>query len=82
FWRTKEKAEVDFIINFNLQLIPVEVKYKNFKQPAIERSLKSFIDKYQPARALVVTKDFHGKKKFGQTEVRFLPFWELISFKF
>lgn len=77
FWRTKDRAEVDFVINFGQKIIPVEAKYKNLKQPVIERSAKSFIDKYQPEKFLVINKTLKDHVKIGGTKVEFLPFWEI-----
>lgn len=81
FWRTKDKAEVDFIINRAERIIPVEVKYKTFTEPTIERSLRSFIEKYHPAKAMVITKDFEKQIKLDKTAVEFLPFWGLFKTK-
>lgn len=78
FWRTIDKAEVDFIYSQGDKIIPIEVKYTDFKKPVIEKSLRSFIDKYNPKIALVVTKNFHAYMDYGGTKVKFLPFWELI----
>lgn len=78
FWRTIDKAEVDFIYSQGDKIIPIEVKYADFKKPVIEKSLRSFIDRYNPKTALVVTKNFHAYMDYGGTKVKFLPFWELI----
>ena len=78
FWRTKEKAEVDFVINWGGKIIPIEVKYQGFKKPTTGRSLRSFINKYQPEKALVITKDFEQKLKINKTTIEFLPFWQII----
>lgn len=40
FWRTKDKAEVDFIIDLRRKVVPLEVKYKKLKNPAIGHSLE------------------------------------------
>ncbi|RLI46283.1 hypothetical protein DRO69_03440 [Candidatus Bathyarchaeota archaeon] len=73
YWRTIAKAEVDFVLRLNEQVIPIEVKYQTFKQPKISKSLRSFIKTYKPKRAMVVTKDFWGKKKIEDTIVMFTP---------
>ena len=75
FWRAKDKNEVDFIILKNRELVPLEVKYQNFKSPSIPNSLKSFIAKYSPARAVVLTKDFMERTTYLKTEVYFMPAW-------
>ncbi|MBS3056505.1 MAG: ATP-binding protein [Candidatus Aenigmarchaeota archaeon] len=53
YWRTKSKAEVDFVIEKENEIIPIEVKLNN-AMFTIERSLRSFIDTYKPKQALVV----------------------------
>ena len=79
YWRTKDKAEVDFIVSVGNKLIPIEVKYADIKKPEIERSLRSFIEKYSPEKAFVVNKSFKGRVDIGKTEINFIPFWELIG---
>lgn len=72
-WRTIAKAEVDFILRTNEEIIPIEVKFQTFKKPKISRSLRSFIQTYKPKRALVVTKDFWSQEKIQDTTVMFAP---------
>jgi predicted AAA+ superfamily ATPase len=75
YWRTKQKAEVDFIITVeDLKILPVEVK-NNLKKPEISRSFHSFITAYSPDNAVILNQDYIGMKKSGDTEVFFLPFW-------
>jgi len=54
YWRTKAKAEVDFVIEKDIGLIPIEVKL-SAKPDKIPRSLRSFIHKYRPNKAIIVT---------------------------
>lgn len=77
FWRTKSQAEVDFVLDFGEEVIPVEVKFKSFEKPKVERSLRSFITKYNPKIAYVVSKDFSGQILIENTKVFFVPFWNL-----
>ena len=69
FWRTTAKAEVDFVLKKEEEVIPIEAKLT----PKITRSLLSFIKTYSPSKALVVnlseSKSFVRKK----TRVLFLP---------
>ena len=53
YWRTKSKAEVDFVLEFDNQLIPIEVKSGGMTG-TITKSLRSFIETYQPEIAYVV----------------------------
>lgn len=50
YWRTKSKAEVDFVINDTL---PVEVK-SGLTKPVVGKSLYSFISKYKSKSALIL----------------------------
>jgi predicted AAA+ superfamily ATPase len=58
YWRTKTKTEVDFVVERDNAVIPVEVKL-SANPGKIERGLRSFIGMYQPKTALVVT--YNGK---------------------
>lgn len=80
YWRTKDRAEVDFIYSLGETVVPIEVKYRSFSEPSIERSLRSFIDKYNPQKAVIVTRDFEAKFKIEKTDVIFIPFWLLPKF--
>ncbi|GAH20464.1 unnamed protein product, partial [marine sediment metagenome] len=77
FWRTKEKAEVDFVINSGRGVIPVEVKYRKLEKPEIQRSMQSFIKKYQPKRAFIVNLEMKKKVIRDKTEIYFMPFYEI-----
>jgi uncharacterized protein len=77
FWRTLDKAEVDFILSSGDNHIPVEVKYKSMKSPEVNRSFRSFIKKYNPKKAIIVNLDYKDSVKIENTEVLFLPYYEL-----
>lgn len=72
YWRTKSKAEVDFILEINSKLIPIEVK-SNLTKPVLQRSLISFIKKYRPEIAFILSRDYYDVKKYENTIVYFLP---------
>ncbi len=77
FWRTTDKAEVDFVVALGPRIIPVEVKYRELKRPEIGRSLRSFIKKYEPETAWVINLSFRERLKIAQTDILFIPFWDL-----
>jgi len=81
YWRTKDKSEVDFVINTGSRIIPFEVKYKNNKKIPIGRSLHNFIAKYDPEDAFIITPKSKSSIKIKNTWVRIIPFWELYSIK-
>ncbi|MEJ5352665.1 MAG: ATP-binding protein [Melioribacteraceae bacterium] len=75
YWRTTDKAEVDFIINKGEEIIPVEVKYSDVG--TIKRSLRSFIEKYSPRKAFVITVNLSNEFLIDKTKVIFLPYYKL-----
>lgn len=79
FWRSKDGAEVDFIITKAKSIIPVEVKYKSFKEPEITRSLKSFIKKYAPDKALVVNINLNKNLVINKTKVVFVSYNKFLG---
>ena len=68
YWRTKAKAEVDFIVEDRL---PVEVK-SVLSKPITGRSLSSFIEKYHPETAYVFNRNLLKSIKVNKTIVHFL----------
>jgi predicted AAA+ superfamily ATPase len=76
FWRSKDQAEVDFVIQGGKQLIPVEVKYKKSKKKMVTPSLKSFITRYAPSTALIVNPYDSEALKIGSAAVHFLRPWD------
>ncbi|MCD6311270.1 MAG: ATP-binding protein [Elusimicrobia bacterium] len=77
YWRTKDGAEVDFVIVFGKRLFPVEVKFRTMEKPVIKKSLKSFIDKYKPSKAMVINLSLSAKIKVNNTEVIFCSYAEM-----
>ena len=75
YWRTKSKAEVDFIIQKNGQIIPVEIKYSF--SPSIGKSFYSFIEKFSPQRGYILTQGFCDIKKIKNTKIYFVPVYYL-----
>lgn len=72
FWRTKAQAEVDFILESEGKLLPIEVK-SIVTAAKVNKSLTSFITKYKPEKAIVYSNDFIGAQKVNETLVRFYP---------
>lgn len=72
FWRTKAKAEVDFVLEKEGKIVPIEVK-TNLESPKITASFLSFIKKYNPPVAYVFSLNFFNDIKVEKTKVHFLP---------
>lgn len=77
YWRTSDLAEVDFVIVGGPKPIPLEITYSHLKTPKMTRSLRSFIDTYKPDIAYVVNLSYQDQKRIDETEVRFVPYYEL-----
>lgn len=78
YWRTTDKAEVDFVIDKTNEIIPVEIKYKKLKNNNISRSFRSFIDKYKPKKAYIVNLELDTSIKLKNTMVYFIPYTKLF----
>ncbi len=77
YWRTKAKAEVDFVVEKNGKIIPIEVKL-HASPEKVERGLRAFIEKYSPEIAVVVTYlGEKGERRIGNTDVMFGDLMEL-----
>ncbi len=76
-WRTKDGAEVDFVVDAGSYPIAVEVKYSSFRSPVIGKSLHSFIKRYHPPHAYIVTKDYTHEVYGDATAVHFVPLYAL-----
>ena len=72
---------MDFIISLGAKFIPLEVKYRILKSREIGRSFRSFIEKYNPKKALIVSLNYKDSVKINDTEVIFLPYYELWNIK-
>jgi Holliday junction resolvase-like predicted endonuclease len=59
------------VIEKERQIIPVEVKYSSKK--IIGKSLFSFIEKFKPKKAIVLTKDFLYEEKKKDCLIQFIP---------
>lgn len=73
YWRTKQGAEVDFVIEFQDELIPLEVKYQESPDTNLTRSFHNFLNKYKQKKAVVITKNLLTIKKYQDIWVLFFP---------
>jgi len=74
FWRTKAGTEIDFILEGNSELIPIEVKWQNLAKNYIPKSFTSFFESHRNVkRAVVVTKNYFAKVKEKDVTVHFIP---------
>lgn len=76
FWRTRDNAEVDFVISVGFDIIPVEVKYTRLNRAKTTRSFKSFVDRYAPARAYVVHLGKKFEDRLNNTRISVIPYYQ------
>jgi len=72
FWRTKAGAEVDFIIEHGQKIYPVEVKFASLRQPKVSRSIRSFIEAYEPDKFIIVNMTLEKQIRANHTSVQFI----------
>jgi predicted AAA+ superfamily ATPase len=77
YWRTKDRAEVDFIIEQGANILPIEVKDTKLTQPIIGRSLHNFIRRYAPPDAYVINLSLDATIQVETTTVHVMPFWKI-----
>jgi len=71
FWRTKTGGEIDFVIEFDKEIIGLESKFSSFTKPSFSRSLRHFVRDYKPGKIVIVTKDY--LQAIEKENVIFLP---------
>lgn len=81
FWRTKEGAEVDFIVRDGLSFLPIEVKFSNLPKTEITRSFRSFMNDYKPKEAKVVNLSLNTDKNIDNINIKFIPYYKELTNK-
>ena len=79
YYRNSKKEEIDLIIDRNIDIIPIEIKYTNQIESSDLKAINKFIEEHhdkginQTKFGIVVTKDI--LKKEGK--LYFIPYWLL-----
>ncbi|MDA8157584.1 MAG: ATP-binding protein [Deltaproteobacteria bacterium] len=79
FWRSKDGGEVDFVIDKGNEIIPAEAKASELKKPVITRSLRSFIEKYNPKESWIINLSLNFETAYKDTKIKFMPAVDLIG---
>lgn len=77
FWNYRNSYEVDFIIQKDGKLIPIEVKSKI---KGLTKSMKAFIDKYDPDIFYVFNKDFISQITYKNTNILFVHYTDVFTY--
>ena len=72
YWRTKSKAEVDFILSSSTTLVPLEVK-SYLAVAKVSRSFHSFMEKYQSQKGIILSEKLSTEKE----KVLFRPIFQV-----
>lgn len=78
FWRTKDKAEIDFVADLGSWQVPIEVKYRRLEIPETTRALRSFIERYQPPKALIINVSLDTTVNVKGTKISIIPFYRVL----
>ena len=76
FWRTKAGAEVDFILEKNGEITPIEIK-SNLTNSKITRSYRNFLDEYKPKKGYILSMNFFNHAKTNKQNVYFMPIFNI-----
>ena len=77
-WRTTDKAEVDFVLDKNTAVIPIEVKFRKLHTPATTRSFHNFVSAHHPAMGCVIHLGDAMQKTINSASIHFLNWWQLL----
>lgn len=58
----------------------IEVKYRNLAKPTVSRSLRSFVEAYQPTQAIIITKDLVATTTVATCQIHFIPIQQFSKF--
>lgn len=76
YWRTKSKAEIDFIIEQQGKVVPIEVK-SDLQKPVLSRAIYSFVEKYSVREVFVLSENLDIKKRFDHRLANFKPLFSV-----
>lgn len=79
FWRTKDNAEVDFVLETGSDVLPIEVKYRIMEKLDLTRSYKSFLARYEPKNGYIVHLGEESGILADSTTVHLIPYYRLIE---
>lgn len=76
YWRDKKWNEMDFVLKKSESIIPIEIKFQNFKKPEFSKSFKLFFKKHENIDYwIIITKDFLKISEFENKKIYFIPYY-------
>lgn len=76
YWRTKSKAEIDFIVEIEGKILPIEVR-SFLSGEKIGRAIYSFTEKYKIKEAYILSENIDKKLKVRFGAVNFKPLFAI-----
>jgi uncharacterized protein len=74
FWRTRQGEEIDFILLYNRQAIPIEVKY-SIRTSEIPKNIKFFLNKYPKTKLVIIfSNNYQDDVVYNDTTIKFCTF--------
>lgn len=74
--RDKKWNEMDFILKKHNSIIPIEIKFQNFKKPEFSKSFKLFFKKHKNIDYwIIITKNFLKLSEFENKKIYFIPYY-------
>ncbi|MCK5107813.1 MAG: DUF4143 domain-containing protein, partial [Nanoarchaeota archaeon] len=74
FWRNKSGSEVDFILDENQVITPIEIK----SQPKTTKSFLSFISQYNVKKAYILSMEEKESIIKCNCQISFIPFVKFL----
>lgn len=79
FWRTRDQAEVDFVLEMGLEVIPLEAKYTKIRKTELTRSFRNFLAKYKPKKGYTIHLGERFEARIAGTKITTISVFDLIS---
>jgi predicted AAA+ superfamily ATPase len=76
-WRSKDKAEVDIVLEIGNRVVPIEVKTSAIPNGKVSRSFRSFLRRYKPDVAFLIHTGSGFSFEVEGVKVYALPFHQL-----
>lgn len=77
FWRSKSKAEVDFIIEHGGKIYAIEVKASRLLKPNLGKSIHGFLSAYSIEKLAIVNFSFEFQHELNNTPIDFITHSQL-----
>jgi predicted AAA+ superfamily ATPase len=77
FWRSKNRAEVDFVVRRRKRLVAVEAKAGTLPRPTVTRAARSFLEAYRPVCLGIINGSLRDDTVVNGVPVLFRRPWEL-----